>query len=485
MTTAVRQRTPTPRHGPPPGSWRRPPWADGPRPAVERLFECALLCALVGYLFFNRAFAWIHVPGTPLFIGEMLLAFGMLMLATTRVRLDELARTSAPLVVLVLFIGWCTVRSLPGMLTYGVDAIRDLAIAYYGLFAVLVGALLFRRRARLEHWLDRYGRVIGFALLWLGPAVLLSEVFGEGPPFVPDSGVSVFSHKIHSGALHAMMALLFLWFLSTRSGWRFRRQRAVLTFVVVGVLGITMLLNRGSFVAVAAGLGLLWLLDKRRVGLIITRIAAIGLVTLVLAVAFDLRVPALSSGGRELSAQQFAANLVSVVDPSAANQDLSGTADWRLQYWSRLIADVNQEHPLIGFGFGLNLRERFGEQDEEVPARDAHNSHIGIYARSGLIGLALWIATWWTWFAYMLQTRRMARGRGDVATANLAGCLMAVNLAMLVNAFFDPALEGPQVAVWVWTLFGIGITLRSHRRAPDGRPGDLVATSVDLVGVAP
>ncbi len=35
--------------------------------------ESALLFALGGYLFFDRAFAWIHVPGTPLFVGELVM----------------------------------------------------------------------------------------------------------------------------------------------------------------------------------------------------------------------------------------------------------------------------------------------------------------------------------------------------------------------------------------------------------------------------
>lgn len=476
MLTDVRHPDALPRHtrvAPRSSSWRQPVWARGPRPFIERAFEVTLLGALLGYLLFNRGFAWLHVPGTPLFVGEMVLALGVVMLTTTRVRVDRLIGTATPLAMLCLFITWCAVRAGPGVLTYGIDAIRDLAIAYYGVFAVLVGALLVGRRGRLDHWFDRYGQILPIALLWLGPAVLLAEVFGEGPPYVPDSEVSVFSHKIHSAALQAMMALLFLWLLRSGTDLRFRRRRAVLTSLSVGVLGIAVLLNRGAFVAVSGALGVLWLLDRRRAGMVVARIVTIGVIAMVVALTFDLRVPAMSGSGRELSAQQFIDNVVSVVDPSEANQDLSGTADWRLQYWERLVSDVNREEPLVGFGFGLNLRERFGEQDEEVPARDAHNSHIGIYARSGLIGLALWAMVWWTWFAHVLRTRRAARAHGDSRTANITGWLVAAITAMLINAFFDPALEGPQTAIWFWTLFGIGAVLRPRRvpateRAPFG-----------------
>jgi hypothetical protein len=29
--------------------------------------------------------------------------------------------------------------------------------------------------------------------------------------------------------------------------------------------------------------------------------------------------------------------------------------------------------------------------------------------------------------------------------------------AILVNAYLDPTLEGPQVAIWLWTLVGLGL----------------------------
>jgi O-antigen ligase len=210
----------------------------------------------------------------------------------------------------------------------------------------------------------------------------------------------------------------------------------------------------------------LWVVERRDTGPLIRRVATIGLIALALAFVLDVRV-SFFSNEREISAQQFVMNLLSVVDPSGTSAELSGTADWRMQYWRRLLADVRDQHPLTGFGFGINLREQYGEQDEETPARDTHNSHIGVYARAGLIGLLLWSLTWGTWFAHMRRVHRAARQAGDRDRANLAAVLVAAIVTILVNAFFDPALEGPQVAVWAWTLFGIGATLRPH--AP-GRP---------------
>lgn len=462
MTTNVRPRIyhATSREAPhrSPTSWRTPVWAPHALPVIERAFELALLALLIGYLLFDRGFAWLHVPGTPVFVGEVALALGVLLLATTRVRLETVIRAGTPLIVLAVFIAWTVLRGMPDFDVYGLDVVRDLAISYYGIFAWLVAVLLIGRDERLWHWLDMYGRIGPWVVLWFGPALVLQDLFELRGPFVPDSQVSIFSHKIGSIAGHAMMVLLYLWLLQERPDAGARRRRAVLTTLIVAVLGMAAIVNRGAFVSVAAGIGVLWLLDRRDAGKMIARVIGIGLIALAVAFALDLRTSVFANE-REVSAQQFVTNMMSVVDPAAGGDNLSGTADWRLRYWSRLIADVRTLQPWTGFGFGPNLRERYGEQDEEVPARDTHNSHIGIYARSGLIGLTLWVLVWWTWFGHMLRIRRDARNSGDATRVHLAGWLIAAIVAILVNAVFDPALEGPQVAIWTWTLFGAGAAL--------------------------
>jgi O-antigen/teichoic acid export membrane protein len=450
-------------------SWRRPEWADNPLPVTERVFELAFLGLLLGYLLFDRGFAWLHVPGTPVFIGETVFALGMLMVITTRVRMGSVAHASTPLVILLLFMLWGLVRGVPGIPTYGFDALRDLAMSYYGLAAWFVALLLIGREQRLWHWLELYGRAIPWVVVWLLPALLLQDIFDARPPFVPDGGVSVFAHKIGSLADHATLGLLYFWLIRRDEHVMDPRWRTALTSLIVVTVCVAAIINRGSFVSVAAGVAVLWFLDGRRTGAVVGRIVAIGLTLLIVALVFDVRLPAFSNE-REVSAQQFVANALSVVDPTGANQDLSGTADWRLQYWQTMIADVTENYPIAGLGPGVNLRIRYGEQDEEPPARDAHNSHVAIYARLGLIGLALWILLWWTWFAHMLKVRRSALMTGEVRRAGLAGWLIAAEVMILVNAIFDPTLEGPQVAIWTWALFGVGAILKVRKRSRPSMP---------------
>jgi hypothetical protein len=42
-------------------------------------------------------------------------------------------------------------------------------------------------------------------------------------------------------------------------------------------------------------------------------------------------------------------------------------------------------------------------------------------------------------------------------------CVVGVS-AILINAYFDPTLESPQVAIWLWTLVGVTLGLAALAR---------------------
>ena len=48
-----------------------------PRPRYFVWFTPALALLLGGYLFFNKSFAYLHMPGTPVFVGEIVLGIGI------------------------------------------------------------------------------------------------------------------------------------------------------------------------------------------------------------------------------------------------------------------------------------------------------------------------------------------------------------------------------------------------------------------------
>jgi hypothetical protein len=106
-----------------------------------------------------------------------------------------------------------------------------------------------------------------------------------------------------------------------------------------------------------------------------------------------------------------------------------------------------------------------------------------IFARSGYLGVGLWFLMWAIWFIAMIRSRRALAARGLKMEAAVAVVAMACALAVLVNAVFDPSIEGPPVSAWIWSVYGLGLGLvllsRPGRAAPNwelspaARPGRL------------
>jgi hypothetical protein len=102
-----------------------------------------------------------------------------------------------------------------------------------------------------------------------------------------------------------------------------------------------------------------------------------------------------------------------------------------------------------------------------------------VFARTGWIGLLAWLTMWTLWYFEVNSTRRRLRSAGLDRLSGLAGWAIAGMLAMHIDAFFDPAIEGPQFAFWLWAVFAVGLYLSiasrrrvsSHwRRDPTRRP---------------
>ena len=128
---------------------------DNLRRRLKHVFGGALVFILAGYAFFGRGFAYIHLPlgPIPLYIGEIVLAVGMLAGALTlRSRLRQL--WNAPCLIYLAFALWGACLTVPYLGIHGINAIRDAALVYYGLFMVLV-LLLFQEPG----WIKKARRV--------------------------------------------------------------------------------------------------------------------------------------------------------------------------------------------------------------------------------------------------------------------------------------------------------------------------------------
>jgi O-antigen ligase len=147
---------------------------------------------------------------------------------------------------------------------------------------------------------------------------------------------------------------------------------------------------------------------------------------------------------------------------SQSSTQTESTKTWRLDWWNIIIDDTFfGPHFWTGRGFGLNLADADGFWDgdnpDAPPLRSPHNAHMTMLARGGIPGIAVWGAVSLSWFVMMANAMLKARRYQQPVWANMFLVVMCYVLAILINASFDVALEGPMQGVWFWCLIGFGI----------------------------
>lgn len=414
---------------------------------------------LGGYLLFDKAFAYLHVPGAPLFIGEMVLAVGVLGVLTVTGCLRVPLRDEPLLALLGAFVLWGLIRALPGPSAYGMDAFRDSALWYYCGFAFLAVAATARSPGLPERLVVQLSRLIPWMLVWLPIGLLLAPV-AEQAPFVPFSDVSVLTHKPGNAAIAAVLALGCMWLFPEGRSVRRRAAWSVLAFVVIALAATQ---NRGGLLGVSAGAMVGLVFVRERLRLIVPAVLALAL-GLGLATLLSLQVPFAGVQGREFSASQLVANVASLGGKESPG-NLGGTVQGREELWSKILDKQVSDGLLVdGSGFGPNLAADVGVYDDgEDTLRSPHNSHLHILARMGLVGFSLWIALWLGWFRRLVTGCRRLERQGLHARSRIAVLCLTVTTSILVSSIFDPQLEGPQMAALLWTTFGIGVAVTSVR----------------------
>jgi len=421
----------------------------------------ALPPVLVGYAFFDRAFAYIHVPGTPIFGGEfiILLCVTAALVGTGIVGLG-IKRIAVTKLILILAL-WGAVCTVPYVTKYGINAIRDAALWYYALLAIPVAALVISDPDIVHRWVAGARRLVPWFLLFCPFAVLLDKAAQSGTgPFVPGTSISVWDHRIGNTAVLATMALAFVWLVPGFS----RRRRTLLVGLATIVILMVATQNRGGLVAAAAGLLVIWLFTARRLRLVGVMLATIMLLGVFV---WASNVHLQGEQGRGISISQLVANIESIRgNDASASGNLQSNVEFRQQLWSQVFALAENNHALAtGLGFGRNIAADLGfAPDTAGFLRSPHNSHLDILARMGIIGAALWTTLWIAWYAVVLRARLRLKALGRYFEASVVEvCIVGVT-CLLVNAYFDPTLEGPQVAIWLWTLVGLTVGLAALSR---------------------
>jgi O-antigen ligase len=427
-----------------------------------------LLLLLAGFAMFDRTLALLSIPGVPIYPAEIVLGIGLAYLALRRplFRTVRTGRWLAPL-LLVVYLGWGLIKVLTSMGNPILDVVRDSALVYYGLFAfVVVGLADHDDRFTPRGLLEVYGRFVPWFLMVAPVRLVSATVYADQGPVLPGTDYTFLTnHRL--GNLGAGIGLAVVYLATAR-----RRDRWAVVGIVAGVLMLIVIgtQNRGGLLAGGLTLLVALVLWGRHVRLQLGWVAAVLLGTFVLAWSLNVTIVTPDSG-RTISVDQLGTNITTALgvddDPSSQAGD---TIDFREELWQRVLHDTVESGQLEnGWGFGKNLGSDYLPSHEDRSLRNPHNSHLTVVARLGLVGLGIWIALWVSWLVGVVGRSRVAvrTGRRWADPAGRLALLCSVGvIAILVNAYVDPTLETPMVAVWLWTLFGAGVLAVASDRSP-------------------
>lgn len=417
-----------------------------PQGRIERGYMLVLALVLLGYGLDGRGFAYIGYP--PLFIGELTVAAGLVLLV--RARSWKLLGHSTALVLLIPLLAWGVVRTLPFVRTIGFDAIRDLAVLGYSACAVVVAVMLLDRPAHLRALLGWYRRYILILLPAIPVVTVIYRMMWPQIPRWPWAEVPIV-HQKEGDVLVQLAGILAFWTAGlagrVRWGW------LVLLTASCALMGG---IDRAGLIGFTAVLCLCIVVGgANRAGWRVLAVLAVC-VALMGITGFRMEVP--GGKGREISFDQFVLNVRGVLG-DAGTEGMDSTKEWRLDWWTD-IAKYTLDGPYFwrGKGFGVNLADDDGYQVlRDGSLRNPHNVHMNVLARAGVPGLALWVAVQGAWIAAVVRGYGRASRNGHRRWQGLfffVGCFW---LACMINASFDVFLEGPMGALWFWTIFGIGV----------------------------
>jgi O-Antigen ligase len=430
---------------------------------VDQIFLYSLLFLLAGYALLGRPFAGIGLP--PVFIGEVVLALGLLS-AIGNGWPPSLLR--APIIRLLLaFMVWGLVRTIPYLNAYRLDALRDAVIWGYGGFALLLTPLIIRRDLvwRLP---QLYARLLPWIVV-IAPAWLLFWIVSDLRG-IPGTAITYAKGADPAPHLAGAAAFLLAGASTRRAGGRtpasLVREWGVWLALLAGVVVVGSI-TRGGLLAIIVAILTVAMMEPFKAG---KKLLLVGATAVLLGAVWLgwQSVQVLSTKERAIHPEQIVKNLTSIGGESAGG--LENTRDWRIQWWEAIIDyTVHGEYFWNGKGFGVNLTYDDGiEPDPYNPSRNPHNGHLTILARAGVPGLALWTALQ-LWFAFsMVRGSLRARRAANYTLASLFAWVLAFWIAFLINATFDPSLEGPQGGIWFWCVFayGIALTMVQAQRIP-------------------
>ena len=426
------------------------------RPFRSDKWQKAAIFLVLGYVLFNRSFAYLGIPQLKLFIGEVVLF--CFLVFRRREGVDTLALSlgrSGPAHdcawAMLLFVMYGLFETCRGVaLGYSpLTSLENFAFNYYALY-MLFGWWLGRRNPSLL-------RTLAVRLAWFNGTygllyiLLLSRI----PLFIvgqQGDGATVFGQPW--GAALSLLALLCF----EKRLERVSIPLALNTFVLLGMQ------VRAEWIGFLAGL-VFYAFMTRQVQRVIT---GIGIAAVLLAIGYfaDFQMPgALSRAGGVISSREIVARALAPLDPQEAGnltrnaKTYSDTAAWRTTWWKAIWESVHKdtETAAIGHGYGYPLVDLVPYLKGRYWLRTPHSIFFYTLGYGGWLHVLLLV----------LLEASMVRllWRSFTVTGQAYGLVAWAAVSAWV--FFDSAFESPFRAIPFFLLTGIAMApALQARRVP-------------------
>jgi len=418
---------------------------------ADVLFGCVLLLLAT-----SRWGSYLHIPGLPLFVGDIVI-FAAILQALIRWRRGSLSprsllTASRTGMLLGAFLLWAVLRIVTRTAVPMV-AVRDFAPYAYAVAAPLTFLSPIRRGDKLRRWI--YTAFTVHALWYLAAT---QGVVDPARTWLVAGGAPLFSTRPDFDAAVFGMALAFachhVAFGPRPTGPP--RLLALSAFVAANGLGLALQHSRSGLLAAAVAVSAVvgaWLLRPRsgaaaesKALAIRSAVATAAVVAAAMALMFTVpgrRLVGGLDGGSQAGGTSHARRLV-----------LTGVSDWLV------------DSPVLttfGVGYGPNVLARsktlpYLEGTEFKNVRSPHNYLVGTWARLGLIGAAL--ASILLLAAGRLGLRQLTRRTNP---ADVLAALVVVTIPVV--ALFGVILESPFGAIpYFWAVGQLCATSRRSRR---------------------
>ncbi|MBN1258071.1 MAG: O-antigen ligase family protein [Planctomycetes bacterium] len=414
------------------------------------------LIYLAGITIFGKGPTYLYLGFKPLYLGEVCM-FLMLGWMLWRISITGFFPWLFHLLglMVLLFIIYNAIRTIPGIFSYQMPALRDAASWYYSAFFFI--GLYLASEHRTANWMWKWlVRIWLLAMLYTFSARMSGQYIMRIGPLVRDGSAYLFGGSGSENIQHMVLGgVILLLGLGHKKGRHLRGIRYVIELGLIFFAFFYLFLTTGRGVKIAMLIGLvitIFATFGRRQGLWpASRWFAIAYILILTIGLF-----AILAGPAGLQKYVYIKGDIEHIEEGL---QFKGTANWRFVWWKEIINDLNNKNPFFGLGYGVSLGDYnpYIREGLKSSIRSPHNYNITILGRTGFLGFALWLAILFVGIGQLLWRARCGgiHGRRYTLERNKELAFWSIFLiATWINASFGVLMEGPVLGIWFW--FGLG-----------------------------